>query len=388
MIKNYLHILFFTVFLVCFVSKNQAQSSAAKNVMYIENKGIYGFLLIHHKKMEHLAQEHTLGYELSIGKCTWGIKKWEQLYNYPEIGVSILRTGLGSKEFLGTANAVYPYMNFTLAESPVLKFNFRFGTGLAYHTKKFDRLENYKNIAIGSSINWILAMAYELRVKLRSNIQFCAGVGINHFSNGAFKIPNLGVNIAHSYVSLVWFSESPDFSKVKYDLKRQRLNKMEYSIGLYGGLKEIYPAGGEKFPCAALTTDITRLLNAKHNLSIGFDFFYNAAHFETLNVGDTTLTNRWKATSSGIHIGHTLKFNRFSFNYQVGTYFHIYESSDGIVYNRVGLKYRMSNHWYVNLSLKTHLGKADFIEAGFGYVLFKKVKSQHSKNDVKGSELY
>lgn len=368
--------------------KSQAQSGAAKNVLFIENKGLYGFLIVHHKKMEHLAQEHTLGYELSFGKCTWGLKKWEQLYNYPEFGFSALRTSLGSKEFSGSANAIYPFMNFTLAESPVFKFNIRCGTGIAYLTKKFDRQENYKNIAIGSKINCIISMACEMRIKLRSNIQFCTGFGVNHFSNGAYKTPNLGLNIAHSYASLVWFSESPDFSKVKYDLKRQRLSKMEYSVGLYGGVKEIYPAGGKKFPCASLTTDITRIFNAKHNLSVGLDFFYNAAHFETQYRKDTLFNNQWKATSSGIHLGHTLKFKRFSFNYQIGTYLHISESSDGIIYNRIGFKYRMTDNWYVNLSLKTHLGKADFIEPGIGYILFKKVKSQHSKNDVKGSELY
>jgi len=107
-----------------------------------------------------------------------------------------------------------------------------------------------------------------------------------------------------------------------------------------------------------------------------------------LNRMDTNYKNPLGATSSGIHLGHTLKFNRFSFTYQIGTYTHVKDKSDGTVYNVFAFRYRFAKHWFANLSMKTHLGKADFIGVGLGLVLFKKNKSQHSKNDVKGTDLY
>ena len=42
---------------------------------------------------------------------------------------------------------------------------------------------------------------------------------------------------------------------------------------------------------------------------------------------------------------------------------------NGPLYHRIGFRYQISNGFYGNITLKTHWAKADYMEAGIGYIL-------------------
>lgn len=71
----------------------------------------------------------------------------------------------------------------------------------------------------------------------------------------------------------------------------------------------------------------------------------------------------------GFHVGHQLEFGHLSFINQMGVYLYAKDKSDGPVYLRTALRYKLSNKAIVNLALKTHWAKADFVEFGLGYKL-------------------
>jgi hypothetical protein len=66
------------------------------------------------------------------------------------------------------------------------------GWGIAYDTKTF--YENSKNIYIGSHINYAIRFEWTYDRKLNSNTHLLTGIKYMHYSNGAFVLPNRGIN--------------------------------------------------------------------------------------------------------------------------------------------------------------------------------------------------
>ncbi len=65
------------------------------------------------------------------------------MYNYPFIGLACWYSGLGGTKPLGSAIAVFPYINFPLLRTENFNLYFRTGAGLGYLTRKYDRYDNY-----------------------------------------------------------------------------------------------------------------------------------------------------------------------------------------------------------------------------------------------------
>ena len=69
----------------------------------------------------------------------------------------------------------------------------------------------------------------------------------------------------------------------------------------------------------------------------------------------------------GIFIGHELIINKISIEAQLGYYAYQPFKKDIAIYDRVGMKYRLSDKLFVGFSLKTHLFLAEALEIGIGY---------------------
>jgi hypothetical protein len=365
--SRYFLLIFFTTFSLmrdyAFALPNPSDS-----VKFIaEAKLHYGFVISHHKTMQHLTTGHFPAFEINFGKQTHGEKSWQSLYNYPVMGIAYWYAGLADPEVLGSAHALYPYLNFHLYEKRCFELNFRFGAGLGYLTRKFDRLENYKDIAIGSHVNITINMFYEFKWMLLKKILASGGIGITHFSNGAFKTPNLGINIPTLNLGLAYIIHSE--KKKDFNPDVNTLNKkMEIYAFLSGGMKEIYPAYGDKYGAFSLSASLLKPLSLKRKIGAGFDLFWEFSNIRNLKRNDIEVKHDYEVIKPGLHIGHQLEFSRLSFVTQLGFYLYAMDKSDGPVYTRIALRYKINKKLMANLAMKTHFAKADFVEWGIGYV--------------------
>ena len=185
-------ILFVLMFWMCMNVQAQHRFQAA-NLLF-EPRVNYGFLIAHHVEME-IYNRHFPSFEFSISQASYGKRQWESFYNYPVMGVTYYNAWLGNSRDIGQAHAVFPFISFPLQKNNKHELNFRMGAGLAYLTKKFDRLTNYKYNAIGSHVNAAVNLMVEYRWKPLDYLQLSAGVQLMHFSNGSVKTPNFGLNI-------------------------------------------------------------------------------------------------------------------------------------------------------------------------------------------------
>jgi hypothetical protein len=328
-------------------------------------RGHYGYIWAHREKIENIVTGHTSGFEISFQKQTDGSKWWQVVHHYPQTGFSFIHLNLANEDLLGDANAVVGYIKLPFVRKNRFQFALQISAGLGYLQKRWQRTEDYQNLAIGSHINATIQFIGETRFRISDRIFLNLNYGVTHFSNGAFHVPNLGVNNFSLNGGLTYNLGEP----AKYlNPEIPELDRSWQLDVLYGlGVKEEFPPAGPQFFAHTISTSFLKPFTHVSNLSLGLDFFYDLSlqHVITEPISKSEL--RKKMFRSGIHAGYEMAINRFTVLFHMGVYTIDNSKKDGSVYHRTGLKYRISDHLFANLTLKTHYFRADFVELGLGW---------------------
>jgi hypothetical protein len=343
----------------------------------------FGFIVPHTKQMTHLIQGHSLGFHTYLFKKLH-THAWHHAYNHPEHGIDVTYIYTGNPQQLGHQLALSYLLNLPLHRKKIgLSKNddrkpfhnwLGLGLGTGYSSKTWDLRDNHQAAVIGSHLNIALTLQYSVRAIQFKHAEIRSGLRITHFSNGAFQIPNLGTNNLGLFVSYVPLSrESNEKRLYKHNLDMLEISVPEYQRGfrysLFAGvgLKEIQPPTRKKYPAYTLSALIENRLTYKSSLGLGADLFNNTS-LKTIQqrLSNTTVIGS-DVVQVGIAISYSLHLRDFELKMQQGIYLHDRFNLDGKFYNRFGLRYRMNNHWFAQLTLKTHFAKADYGEWGFGY---------------------
>ncbi|MCX6245494.1 MAG: acyloxyacyl hydrolase [Bacteroidetes bacterium] len=371
-------ILISLVFLFLFVpvdSRSQEHRLFTSN-MLIEGRFDYGFLYAQHLELE-LFNSHLPTFEINFQKETYGKHKWERIYGYPIIGVSFLYTGLGKSPYLGAAYSVFPFIDFPLVRHKKFMFNFRFGLGVGYLTKKFDRLTNYKNLAIGSHLNASANLMLEARYKVAERLTLSLGIALQHFSNGSLKLPNYGLNLP--VVS----------AGVAYRLARENRtigdryipptepysavlrHVIEFDAGASLGWKNMQAVYGDNYWVYHFYENTFFPVKRKSKWGFGLDLSYDQSHVKILESQGTEVTNKMKIFRPGINGAYMLVLSKLQFILNLGCYLGGMEKSNGPFYEKLSFQYNFTKDFFASVMLKVHWGRADYIGWGLGLHLEK-----------------
>lgn len=350
----------------------QAQHSFQAANLLFEPRVNYGFLIAHHVEME-IYNSHFPSFEFSISQASYGKRQWESFYNYPVMGVTYYNAWLGNSQDLGQAHAVFPFISFPLQKNRKQELNLRLGAGVAYLTRKFDRLTNYKYNAIGSHVNAAVNLMVEYRWKPLHQLQLSAGIQLMHFSNGSMKTPNFGLNIPAVTVGaafrlnkeqqLIQRRLRPDLTMFEFDGK----DYLEIKIGTIISRKQTGDIDGEKFNIYAGFISVMKNLEYKHKVGLCFDLSWDGSDALLVNRFNTDPYNKKELTKPGLAAAYELVLARTSFAFNLGFYLGGKDKSEGMTYYKVGIQYLIHKNLFANLTLKTHYARADYLGIGLGY---------------------
>ncbi|MCF6341459.1 MAG: acyloxyacyl hydrolase [Bacteroidales bacterium] len=362
------------ILLGSFTAHPQPHSPKSKYNLSTELKLHYGFLWSHHLELDKF-QAHYPAFELSLQQQSWGRHRWESEYAFPLIGISLWDSQLGGFEAIGTALAVYPFINFPLVKNRQQSLNFRLGVGLGYLSNRYDRLGNYKNFAIGSHLNVAGSLFFEYRRKWGKMASLSAGMGLTHFSNGAIKTPNYGLNILTANLGMSVFLGRPNregSSKVLpelYPFEFDGRRYLEVNFAVAAGTIDMTQQLGERFMVFAFYTNLMKRVSYKSKLGIGLDLAYDASDKAILEWRGQAVENDWQILRPGANIAYELVLSRLSFLFNFGLHLAGKERKDGDMYQRLTLKFLLAENVFANIVLSSHFGKAEYIAFGLGYKL-------------------
>ncbi len=334
----------------------------------ISSKAHVGYIISHRSNMAHLIKKHVCGAEIDYTFKTDGTKPWQQIHNYPELGLCMIHLNLGNPQQLGNFEALYPYANLRVnGFDKRVAFNLRIGIGLAYITKSFDRLENHKNNAIGSHLNGFVNLRFGSVIKLGKAWRLETGVGLSHASNGAIKTPNLGLNIATINAGIGYVFGNKNYQIRRNDSLPPVQQRWIPSLIVVWGIKELETPGGAKYSAFGLQLNVHRVLGYKTKLGLGAELAYNSAT-KQLWANDMIYTSKMRdIVQAGGKIAYEYTIHRVSLPIEFGVYFYKKQPVNGLFFHRIGMRYKLTNHLIANVTLLTHWAKADYFEWGLGY---------------------
>lgn len=372
-----LKLLVLLVFVCHFNLKSQPRPPLPNDNYQLEFRSHYGFFLHHHFELERF-NAHFPSFELALQRSTFGRQRWETLYNYPLIGLSAFYSDLGGFEEIGQVFAVYPFINFPLNNDVHNRLNFRLGVGLGYLTNKYDPVNNYRNFAIGSRLNAAASLYLDFRKNLSRRFTFVAGAGLTHFSNGSTKTPNFGLNIVTATIGLTWYVNRPNpyLDQKYYPILRpfEYDNKKWFSVEVIQsfGTRDMSEQLDKRYYVSNTAANLLFPVSFKGKAGIGIEVTYDGSDKGVLDKkmeieGTILYKDNFDILKPGASLIYEMVLSRTSFIFQLGFHLAGAEKTDGIMYEKAGMKYYFNKHLFGSISLTAHGGRADFIGYGLGY---------------------
>lgn len=330
-----------------------------------------GFLIPHRSNVLHLVQGHTLGAELNVEWLAKEKAAWSLVYSDPTVGIDAYFTSTGNREQLGHQFAVHGFARLPLGDTYVTQ-TLKLGVGLGYATRTWDLQENVRAPMVGSHLNAALVLQYNACVHIRG-WALRTGLRLEHFSNGAFQLPNLGTNIAS--VSLGFGPRIPvhmrpmlTVTDLPYDLTDRFETRRygQWTASLSAGIKEVGDPLGPKYGVFILSTMYQRRWSYKSSWAAGTDVFYNRSMPAALNDSEAGIG---KQLLLGLYGAYLLHFNAFELQLGMGAYMVDPYKGYGTFYHRFGLKYWATERLFAQFMLKTHFARADHGELGMGMLI-------------------
>jgi len=325
-----------------------------------------GFLAAHRGVLGHLPQSAAKAMEFTYFIHTRGSKKWHSAYRYPTVGASLFVGSVGNNDLLGRYIGSYGFAQLPMVKSGNFEWNWKMGFGLGYTTKVFDPIYNPKNNAIASHINAMIVIGTTAIYRFNAS-SITAVLDLTHFSNAAFKVPNYGINLP--YLSLGYAHRIG--KKVEYSLSDvSKIPFKKWQFGLMGvfSMKEVMPIGSSRYPIFGLNLCTRRIFSQKAGLELSLDFISKQSlkGFEPL-----VLKSQLSMMQVAFFAGYIVPFEKFHFLFGTGAYIRDVYKADTPFYFRIGSRYQFESGLSLNVTLKSHFAKADYLELGMGYTLKK-----------------
>lgn len=341
---------------------------------------------------------------------------------------------LGSKDILGQAFAVYPYLMIHCINTRQFQLNVKVGAGMSFITKRYstcDTLPQHfygptSNTAISTILNTFVNTAVNFNFNLMPTFALHAEIGYMHMSNGSIIQPNGGINVAFASVGGTCLIRPRKMITRHF---RELPYKWGMDLTVSGGHKELYYRDGRGYLIGSLHFGIKYNICNWYALGGGFDGFYNGVFnrqgtrpgmtqdeinaqrqhtlFERYLILEDDISNKFRF---GIAINNEFKIGRITAILDWGVYlydpirfaytdadgnkytkrplFYKYDinEEDGWNYFRLGARCRIWDNIYIQATVKSHLTKAELFEWGIGYQIPWKLK--HKKDNINVYEIY
>ena len=326
-------------------------------------------IISHTPPVAHLVASHPTGFELNAQRQTTGAAPWHGWYKYPKVGLALIYYDFHNP-ILGQSYAASVYISKAISRTARHDLSFRLGTGLAYFPEHYDLYTNRKNNFVSSALNATLQFRLEYDLALSPHLGLLLGLGLNHYSNGATAKPNFGINLPTLLLGFNYHQQRPVPTVTALAPDPADVGHNFWNLSTSLGYKQ--RSGGDQthYLVNSVTLAAGRRVSRKSNLLVGVEGFYDrsllAVLRDTASRPGEHLPDVKKASAFA---GHELLFGRLALVTHLGVYFYNPYKSNGLLYERVGLKYQFTDLLFADIDLKAHRATADVIEFKVGVKL-------------------
>ncbi|WP_186300067.1 acyloxyacyl hydrolase [Algoriphagus algorifonticola] len=314
------------------------------------------------------------GADIRLGWRKTSNNFYNKLYRYPTFGIGF-STALPYYPEIGRPQGFYGFGEFPFSSKNLdkrLYLAYFAQLGLGFNLNPYDSLDNPLNQYIGSELNAYIHFGFKANYRLNQDFELFSTIGLKHYSNGATKRPNAGINLAPIALGVRYNIDKISPESLR-SIDYPELEKRGYwNFALYLGSKN-YEVGDPSYFRGGFGVNYLWDASYKYRIGLGLDYFI-APGFESRYPGRIgTFSNQ---SSLAIVGSWEWKLNdRLYMPIGLGAYLHYNsENQESWFYERIGVRYKMNEHLFGGLQIKAHKAKADFFEFTIGYTIPGKIQ--------------
>jgi hypothetical protein len=335
----------------------------------IELSGLYGISSFTAEK--YSLPGHTVGGEVSYHFSTANNKAdYVRLLNISSIDVvgsyrsfkpiSITNSPTSKKGDLGGVYSLMGRLEIPFITAGSTRFIFEPGFGFAYSTETYF---TNGNPLVGSHLNLAARASVKIRTAITNSTALQAGIGIFHYSNGAYRVPNNGINTVEASFGLVQDIKVPG-PNIARDTTEQYY-KHSFEFGADIGYRGVYKST-KGFNKSGFYAGYNYRVNPVFSLKAGADAVY---YYTVYDPKQPELTFQYSGTSYdrwrvGLSLGADLWLGRLAVMANYGYYLHYHSTKPIHTYWTPGLKYYMLPWLAVQAKAYIHGSDCDYVGGG------------------------
>ena len=367
---------------------------------YIQLTGHYGENLDSYK-IDKIAKDQFYGFGLRLGTQSTGRKNWQKYHQYPQYGLGVSYMRLGGEaadSIVGSPFSVYFFYGEPIVRFSGFRLNIDTEIGLSTGYKPYNVRSNPDQILIGAKINLHANFSLHLYYKLSDRLDIGTGMTFFHFSNGRIASPQSGIEmLGMNFTTAYHFNPLKNYTKnidpnyqpnirPTFDRSPKPEFKPNHEMIFMGslGTVQMYPykyrdeyarldttgAKGPRYMTNTFLVEYGFRFARKIRAVAGVDMFYDGSAenlYEGVPPQNVPFMDK---TFYGYHFGIHYLIERVTFIFNYGRYIYKPFENRGDFWMRAGGRIKISDHWDINITLKTRNGGvADWIEWGMAYTI-------------------
>lgn len=311
--------------------------------------------------------------DFRIGWQTKGSKAWHHEHNLPYYGIGIHSIVFSNAEEIGYPAALYFFFGAPFSQRAKSSFDYEFSFGLSHNWEPYDKINNPFNLAIGSYRNAYVDAKIKYAWYFSKKLSLDAGIRVTHFSNGAMKFPNAGINLFAPFVGLRYDLIAKDH------VPREQLNTKnvasteEFNILIASGkrsVKNTLTPNHQMVSLVNISLEYLKPAGPIFKYGVGLDLGIDENRNLTIDGNDIALAPMKRQIFSALSIIGQFRANRLAvqagIGYEMLNNGKLHFSND--MYQRIGLRFYPYKHIIAGIAIKANnFSTADYIEWSLGY---------------------
>ncbi len=382
-LKNYFS---FLILLLAFFSSTD-RLNAQSNTEYDSSNCIkgwsitpvfqYGKIWKHTEKFQPTIDNHSRCFELAISKQMNGKHEWEYANHYPFLGAAIAYNIIGNDSIIGDAYSLLPYIELPIVRGKKFFATFRIGTGIAYLTKHYDEVENPINNVIASHFNNTTQSSISANWKASDHVTMLFGGSFTHYSSGAVRLPNLGINIPAWRIG-IRVTPKPYSSNEFITHQLSEVPKKIFINAQLGiGFQELGAHNGPLYNVFGFELSAGKMLEHWNMISLGVYANYKESSFAFIKQQELYSDNLFlNSLGCAAFFRDDFIFGKISLPISLGYYFYAPSPLQLIFFQKIGACYNFpigKKEFYRSISTGVYVTAGDFtadfvsLECGFRF---------------------
>lgn len=346
------------------------------------------------KEIELLPDYDLYGFSLDIGSKVGSSRAWHKALRNPIVGFTLHYNKYEARGLGSSFSLLYFVGNNISAKHRRIKLAYQLGFGLGYFKNVYHPLNNTDLKALSTNLNIAAELRMGLDFRIFRELDLSLSMGFMHYSNGATRLPNYGMNQVVGRLGLKYSFTGKTDLNLKKEAGRG-YSQFRWMILLNAGYRQVLI--GQPFENTLIHNvnfEYGRMIGSVSRLGLGISILYEGLDKE-YNLWysrcdkNQPINFKWHETlSSGMYLSYEFLFGSLSAFLQQGVYltqpyrhfrseascrleqYNSYvKRNSSRFFNRIGLRYRIMPRLALSVSLKTHMFHAQYMEFGLASYL-------------------